>query len=58
MTYQSTQNFTQVQTIFGAGYVPDAHGDETHRNLAIADQRGFVADFGAVMEALRAALSL
>ena len=37
--YSSTQYFTQAHTIFGCGYVPEQHGDETHRYLPPKDDR-------------------
>jgi hypothetical protein len=56
--HQSTQNFTQVQTVFGGGYVPDNHGDDMHHYLPPAEKHEFIVDFEAVINALRAALSL
>jgi hypothetical protein len=56
--YCTTQNFTQAHTIFGGGYVPEQHGDDTRRYLAPAESREFVVDFAEVLKALRAALSL
>ena len=52
--YCATQNFTQAHTIFGGGYVPEQRGDETHRYLPPTEK----SEFGAVIKALRAALSL
>jgi len=56
--YCATQNFTQAHTIFGGGYVPEQRGDETHRYLPPTEKSEFGVDFGAVIKALRAALSL
>jgi len=70
--YCATQNFTQARTIFGCGYVPEQHGDETHRYLPPNDDHGIsvgairnealkalnVAMFSEVVKALRTALSL
>jgi hypothetical protein len=56
--YCTTQNFTQAHTIFGSGYVPEQHGDDTRRYLAPSESREFVVDFTEVLKALRAALSL
>jgi len=53
-----TQNFTPMQTIFGNGYVPEQHGDQTHRNLPPSEHREFVMNFDALLKRLRAALSL
>ena len=38
----NTQHFIPVQSIFGAGYVPDQHSEQ--RNLPADDESGF-ADF-------------
>ena len=54
----TTQTFTQAHTVFGGGYVPELHGDETHRYLPASEKYEFVVDFDAVIKALRAALSL
>jgi hypothetical protein len=56
--YSTTQSFTQAHTIFGGGYVPEQHIDETHWNLPPAEQHEPVLDFNAVIKALRSALSL
>jgi len=56
--YVTTQNFTPLQTIFGGGYVPEQHSEETHRNLPPSEDREFVLDFDAVLKVMRAALSL
>ena len=72
--YPTTQNFTQAHTIFGGGYVPEQHGDETHRYLPPKEDREIgvgairnvdealkalnVAMFSEVVKALRGALSL
>ncbi len=56
--YVTTQNFTPLQTVFGGGYVPEQHGDETCRYLPRLEDREFVFDFDAVLKVLRAALSL
>ena len=70
----TTQNFTQAHTIFGCGYVPEQHCDETYCYLPPSEDReiGFgairnvdkalkglnAAMFGEVVKALRGALSL
>ena len=54
----TTQHFTQLQTIFGNGYVPEQRGDEAHRFLPPPEQRELVVDFSELLKALRAALSL
>jgi len=56
--YSTTQSFTPASTIFGSGYVPEQHGDETHWNLAPAEKHDFVADIDTLLKTLRAALSL
>jgi len=42
-----TQNFTQLQTIFGNGYAPEQHRDEHCE---------FVVDFEELLKRLRTAL--
>ena len=56
--YCSTQNFSQVQTVFGGGYVMEQHRDATHSYLAATEKHNFRKDFDAVLKALRSALSL
>jgi hypothetical protein len=52
----ATQSSSQLQTIFGGGYVIEQRGDETHRYLPPMDER--ILDFGKILDSLRAALSL
>jgi len=54
----TTQNFTQLHTIFGNGYVPEQHRDETQRHLPPTEHREFVVNFDELLKRLRAALSL
>ena len=54
----TTQNFTQAHTIFGGGYVPEQHGDDTYRHLPAPEKREFAVDFAELLKTLRAALSL
>jgi hypothetical protein len=54
----STQGSNQLHTIFGGGYVPEQHGDETNRYLPPSEHREFTLNFEDVLKALRAALSL
>jgi hypothetical protein len=59
----SSQSPTQLQTIFGGGYVPEHHADKTLWNLSSSDvdeviQSLTVSMFDEVLKALRAALSL
>lgn len=56
--YHTTQNFTQARTIFGGGYIPEQHGDDTYRYLPAQEKREFAVDFAELLKALRAALSL
>lgn len=37
--YANSQHFVVVQSIFGAGYVPDYHSE--HRNLPADDESSF-----------------
>ena len=64
----TTQSTTQLQTIFGSGYVPEQHGDATQHHLPSSEQNISSLDdaikamrnamFDEMMKALRAALSL
>jgi len=56
--YCTTQNFTQAHTIFGGGYVPEQHGDDTHRHLPVLAKRELAVDFAELLKALRATLWL
>jgi len=56
--YCTTQNFTRAPTIFGGGYVPEQHGDDTHRHLPDLEKRELVVDFAELLNALRATLWL
>jgi len=56
--YGTSQNFTQAHTIFGGGYVPEQHSDDTHRHLPVLEKREFAVDFAELLKALRATLSL
>ena len=53
-----TQGSSQLQTIFGSGYVSEQSGDETHRHLTLCGDSNFAADVGGILKALRTALSL
>ena len=46
------QNPSQMPTIFGGGYVPEEHSDETSRNLAPAEREAL--DFGEFLKRLKA----
>ena len=54
----TTQSSNQLQTVFGGGYVLEQHSDETYRYLPRSEDREFVVDFDALLNVLRAALSL
>ena len=58
MMYLTTQSSSQLHTVFGGGYVPEQHGDDTCRYLPPSESREFVVDFAEVLKSLRAALSL
>ena len=53
----TSQTLTQVFTPFGAGYIQEHRGDKAHGFLALPEARKPI-DFGAILIALRAALSL
>jgi hypothetical protein len=53
-----TQGSSPLQTIFGGGYVLEQHGEETCRNLPPRDGSEPSLNFSAILDGLRAALSL
>lgn len=54
----TTQSSHPLQTIFGGGYVPEQHGDETHRYLPSFDTSEYSVNWDDVLKSLRTALSL
>jgi hypothetical protein len=54
----ATQSSSQLQTIFGGGYVIEQRGDETCRNLPPRDGSELGLNFSKILAGLRAALSL
>ena len=50
------QNFTHIATIFGSGYVPEQHQDESSRYLPIPAKREPLVNFDELLKKLRAAL--
>jgi hypothetical protein len=48
----------QLQTIFGGGYVPEHHADESHRYLPPSGTGEIDLDFGEILKTLRKALGL
>ena len=54
----ATQSSSQIQTIFGSGYVSEQRSDETRRHLPPLDDEEPVLDFARIFDSLRAALSL
>ncbi len=54
----TTQSSSQIQTIFGSGYVSEQRSDETRRYLPPLDDDKSVLDFSRILDSLRAALSL
>jgi hypothetical protein len=54
----SKQSSNQLDTIFGAGYVSEEHGDETRRYLPPLHDGELLLDFSRILDSLRAALSL
>jgi hypothetical protein len=51
-------NGQQMMTVFGGEFVQEQHRGATDSYLAPAEKHDFAADFGAVLKALRSALSL
>ena len=66
MHLSHAQSSHPLQTIFGGGYVPEQHGDETESHLPAAESMSFDDAFNALrvamldelLKALRSALSL
>ena len=56
--YCSTQNFSQIPTVFGGEFVQEQHRDAIQSYLAATEKHNFREDFDAVLQALRSALSL
>jgi hypothetical protein len=54
----ATQSSSQLQTIFGGGYVIEQRCDEARRYLPPTNEREFAVDFSRILETLRAALLL
>jgi hypothetical protein len=54
----TTQSSSQIQTIFGSGYVSEQRSDETRHHLPPLDDEESVLDFSNILASLRAALSL
>ena len=52
----TTQGSSQLQSIFGSGYVAEQSGDEMYRNLPPSENR-HLADLSEILKLLRAALS-
>jgi uncharacterized protein YehS (DUF1456 family) len=51
----ATQSSSQLQTIFGNGFIVEQRGDETCRNLPPREPG---LNFSKILDSLRAALSL
>jgi hypothetical protein len=58
MMYLTTQSSNQLHTVFGGGYVPEQHRDDTRGYLPASDGREFIVDLAEVLKTLRGALSL
>jgi hypothetical protein len=56
--HPTIQGTNQLQTIFGGGYVPEHHADETHRYLPPSGTGEIDLDFGEILKTLRKALGL
>jgi hypothetical protein len=61
MAHLTTQNTTPLQTIFGAGYVLEAHGEKAQSNLPFSEVEGPVSTlvgsfFDEVLKSLRGSL--
>jgi hypothetical protein len=54
----TTQHFTQVSSIFGSGYVPEQHGEQSRSYLPPIEGHEPIVDFEELLKTLRAALSL
>jgi hypothetical protein len=56
--YLTTPGCNPLQSIFGNGYVPEFHADESQRNLPPSEGGETDLDFGEILKALRSALGL
>jgi hypothetical protein len=54
----TTQGSSQIQTIFGSGYVSEQRSDEMRRYLPPLNDGESVLDFSKILAGFRAALSL
>ena len=55
--WSTSQTLSPVFTPFGGGYLPEHRSEETRNHLAAPEPRETI-DVGAILTALRAALSL
>lgn len=55
--WSTSQTLSPVFTPFGGGYLPEHRNDETRNHLGAPERRETI-DVGAILTALRAALSL
>ena len=54
--YQTTQSvYPVVQSVFGAGYIPERHTDQARPSLLPADRE---VSFAAILNSLRSALGI
>jgi hypothetical protein len=56
--YFTGQNVTHIATVFGSGYMPEQHQDESRRYLPVPAKREPLMNFDELLKKLRAALSL
>jgi hypothetical protein len=56
--YPTTPGSHQLQTIFGSGYVPEQHGEETRRYLPSFETGEYSVHWDEILKTLRQALSL
>jgi hypothetical protein len=54
----TSQAFTPFQTVFGTGYLPEQHSDETPGYLPPSEPTEMAVKFDELLKQLRAALSL
>jgi hypothetical protein len=54
----ATPSTTQLQTLFGGGYVQEQRSDQSQQHLPQRDDREPALNFGKILGTLRAALSL
>jgi hypothetical protein len=56
--YETSQSICPVQSIFGAGFVPENHHDEFSPGLLVDEKERRELRFAEILTALRSALAI